>query len=126
MRLRRLLKPSILLRRKALRSGVFGGDRRWLGVFLTMFLWRRLKALFGFGEPQPVFVSEAEPGEVMVVAHEEDKSTRRKRRKTEKKQAEKAAKSDKKAAKAAEKQAAKKARKVEKAAARSAGKAAKV
>lgn len=114
------------MRRKALRSGVFGGDRRWLGVFVTMFLWRQIKGLFGFGEPQPVFVSEAEPGELVIVAHEEDKSTRRKRRKTENKQAKKAAKSDKKAAKAAEKHAADKARKVEKAVARSARKAATV
>ena len=106
MGIRRYLKPSVLLRRKALRSGVFGGDSTWLRVFITMFLWKRLKALFGFGDPQPVFVEEAGPGERFVVAHEDNSTSRRKRRKADKKAAKKA---DKQSAKAAKK-AAKKAR----------------
>lgn len=81
--IRRLLKPSLLLRRKALRSGVLGGDRKWLGVFVTMFLWRRVKSLFGFGDPQPVYIEDVEPGQRFVVAHEESTS-RRKRRKARK------------------------------------------
>lgn len=110
MGIRRFLKPSVLLRRKALRSGVFGGDRRWLSVFVTMFLWRRVKSLFGFGDPQPVFVEEAEPGQRFVVAHEDNSTSRRKRRKAEKK----AAKADAKSAKRADKKAAKKAAKAAK------------
>ena len=89
-----------MLRRKALRSGVFGGDRTWLRVFITMFLWRRIKALFGFGDPQPVLVEEARPGDRFVVAHENNKQSRRKRRKLDKKAAKKA---DKQAAKTAKK-----------------------
>ena len=88
-----------MLRRKALRSGVFGGDRTWLRVFITMFLWRRIKALFGFGDPQPVLVEEARPGERFVVAHEDNKQSRRKRRKLDKKADNQAAKTAKKTAK---------------------------
>jgi len=120
VRLRRYLKPSVLLRRKALRSGVFGGDRRWLTVFLTMFAWRKVKSLFGFGEPQPVFVREAVPGDVMVVAHEEDKTTRRKRRKEARKQTKKAAKAERKDARKRTKKAAKARRKADRAADRAA------
>ena len=94
---------------------MLGGDRKWLSVFLMMFVWRKAKSLFGFGDPQPVFIAEAEPGQLMVVAHEDDSTSRRKRRKQAKKDA-----------KVAEKQAAKRARKVEKTAAKTAKKAAKV
>ena len=111
MGIRRFLKPSVLLRRKALRSGVFGGDRKWLSVFVTMFLWRRIKALFGFGDPQPVYIEEAEPGQRFVVAHEDNSKSRRKRRKAEKKADKKSAKAESKAAKKADKQAAKAAKK---------------
>lgn len=81
-----------------------------------MFVWRRLKALFGFGEPQPVFVEEATAGQRFVVAHEDDSTSRRKRRKADKKAAKKEAKHDAKAAKKADKAANKAARKAEKAA----------
>ena len=117
MGIRRVLKPSILLRRKALRSGVLGGDRKWLSVFVTMFLWGRLKSLFGFTEPQPVFIQEAEPGQRFVVAHEDTSTSRRKRRKADKKQA-------KKDTTAAAKAAAKQAKKDDKAAVKAAKKAA--
>ncbi len=72
--------------------GVFGGDRRWLSIFVTMFLWRKAKSLFGFGEPQPVYIAEAAPGDVFVVAHENDSTSRRKRRKAAKKAEKKSAK----------------------------------
>lgn len=85
MGLRRFLKPSVLLRRKALRSGLFGGQRGWLSVWIIMFVWRRLKALFGFGDPQPVMVEDVEPGQRFVIAHEPSTS-RRKRRKAAKAQ----------------------------------------
>ena len=84
MGLRRFLKPSILLRRKALRSGLFGGQKGWMGIWFVMFLWRRIKSLFGFGEPEPVLIEDIEPGQRFVVAHEPS-SSRRKVRKAEKK-----------------------------------------
>lgn len=105
MGLRRFLKPSVILRRKALRSGLFGGDRTWLRVFVAMFLWRRMKAIFGFGDPQPVFVEEAGPGHRFVVAHEDNSTSRRQRRKANKKANKKAAKVAKKADKKANKKA---------------------
>lgn len=111
MGLRRFLKPSILLWRKALRSGVFGGDRTWLRVFMVMFVWRRIKALFGFGDPEPVMIKEVEPGHRFVVAHEDNSTSRRKRRKADKKATKKADKQAVKAAKKADKKAAKAAKK---------------
>ena len=115
MGIRRYLKPSVILRRKALRSGVFGGDRKWLTVFGVMFVWRRIKDLLAFGDPQPVFVEEAAQGQRLVLAHQDSKKSLRKRRKTEKKAAKKATKKAKKAAakatKKADKAAAKAARK---------------
>ncbi len=102
------------MRRKALRAGVFGGDRKWLSVFVTMFLWKRVKSLFGFGDPQPVFVEEAGPGHRFVVAHEDNSTSRRKRRKADKKADKAAAKAAAKTAKKADKKAAKAAKKAAK------------
>jgi len=99
------------LRRKALRSGVFGGDKKWLSVFVTMFLWRRVKSLFGFGEPLPVYTEEVDAGQRFVVAHEDNSTSRRKRRKAEKKADKKATKKAAKATKSADKRAAKAAKK---------------
>lgn len=101
----------MLLRRKALRSGLLGGDRKWLSVFVTMFVWGRIKSLFGFGEPQPVYIEEAGPGQRFVVAHQDSSTSKRKRRKAEKKAAKKEAKAAAKAAKKADKRAAKQAAK---------------
>ena len=84
-----------------------------------MFLWRRIKSLFGFGDPEPVFVEEATPGQRFVVAHEDNSTSRRKRRKADKKADKKAAKQDAKAAKKVDK----KAQKAEKKAAKAAKKA---
>lgn len=117
MGLKRFLKPSILLRRKALRTGVFGGDRKWLSIYLIMWVWRRLKSLFGFAEPQPVYIEDVEPGQRFVVAHEDNSSSRRKRRKVEKKRTKKANKQDAKAAKKADKKSAKATKKAAKRAA---------
>lgn len=111
MGLRRFLKPSVLLRRKALRSGVFGGDKTWFRVFMVMFVWKRIKALFGFAEPEPVLIEDIGPGHRFVVAHEDNSASRRKRRKADKKAAKKADKQATKAAKKADKKAAKAAKK---------------
>jgi len=72
-----------------------------------MFLWRRIKSLFGFGDPQPVMVEDIEPGQRFVVAHEDNSTSRRKRRKVEKKRAKKQAKQDAKVQKKADRRAAK-------------------
>ena len=64
-----------------------------------MFVWRRIKALFGFGDPQPVYIEDVEPGQRFVVAHEPSTS-RRKRRKARKSEAKAEKKAVRKAVKA--------------------------
>ena len=71
-----------------------------------MFIWRRIKSLFGFGDPQPVYIEELGAGQRFVVAHEDNSTSRRKRRKADKKATKKAAKVAAKATKKAEKKAA--------------------
>jgi len=99
---RRKLKPGVLLRRKALRSGVFGGDSKWFRVFLVITAWRKAKGLFGFGDPEPVYVHDVEPGQSFVIAHQPSTS-RRKRRKARKSENKAAKKADKTLAKATKK-----------------------
>lgn len=67
--LRRFLRPLALLRRRAVYSGLFGGNRRMLmlgGVAWGLHLLRRL---FGKGVPAPVHTTELLPGERFVVVH---------------------------------------------------------
>lgn len=110
MGLRRFFRPAVLLRRKAVRTGLFGGDRKWLTLWVVMFLWRRIKALFGFGEPEPVLIEDVKPGQRFVVAHEDSAKSLRKKgkvaKKAKKREAKGAAKTAKKAAKKTAKQAA--------------------
>lgn len=82
MGLKRFLKPSVLLRRKALRSGIFGGQKGWLGVWVIMFLWRRIKGLFGFADPEPVLIEDIGPGQRFVIAHEPSTKRRKVRKAT--------------------------------------------
>jgi hypothetical protein len=70
-----------------------------------MFFWRRVKALLGFGDPQSVFVEEARPGHRFVVAHEDNSTSRHKRRKADKKSTKRANKQAAKVAKKANKKA---------------------
>ena len=119
MGLKRFLKPSIFLRRKALRSGVFGGQKGWLSVWVIMFLWRRIKGLFGFGEPEPVLIEDIEPGQRFVVAHEPSTKRRKVRkankadRKLEAKVLKAEAKADAKIARKAERKANRRAKRVD-------------
>jgi hypothetical protein len=72
-----------------------------------MFLWKGLRSFFGFGDPQPVYIKDVEPGQRFVVAHEDTSTSRRMRRKADKKAAKKADKQAAKVAKKAAKKAAK-------------------
>ena len=72
-----------------------------------MFLWKRVKSLFGFADPQPVYIEDVEPGQRFVFAHEDTSTSRRKRREADKKAAKKADKQAAKVAKKAAKKAAK-------------------
>ena len=73
----RILRPVRLIKRKAITAGLFGGDRRWLILGGMVFIGGRVKALFGFGEPEPVYIEELKPGQRFVVAHDEPRKRRR-------------------------------------------------
>jgi hypothetical protein len=74
----RFLRPFRLIKRKGVTSGLFGGDRKWLALGGIVFIGSRIKSMFGFGEPAPVYTEVLKPGERVVVAHAE-KRRRRKR-----------------------------------------------
>lgn len=75
----RILRPIRLIKRKGLISGVFGGDRKWLALWLLVTAGGKIKSLFGYGEPEQVYLEDLKPGERLVVAHPEA-ARRRKRR----------------------------------------------
>lgn len=64
-------------------SGLLGGDRKWLVLGGMVFVGGKVKRLFGFGVPEPLYTEALKPGERFVVAHQESTS-RRKRRKARK------------------------------------------
>ena len=76
----RILKPVRLIKRRALMKGVFGGDRTWLMLGAVVWLGGRVKALFGFGDPEPVYTEEVTSGDRIVVVHSEANNRRRRRR----------------------------------------------
>lgn len=76
----RILRPMRLIKRKGLTSGLFGGDRKWLALGGIVFLGGRIKSLFGFGDPEPVYTEILKPGERVVVAHAEPRRRRRRNR----------------------------------------------
>ena len=73
----RILRPVRLIKRKAITAGLFGGDRKWLILGGMVFLGGKVKELFGFGEPQQVFLEEIEPGQRLVLAHDQPRRRRR-------------------------------------------------
>ena len=73
----RILRPIRLIKRKGITAGLFGGDRKWLALGGIVFLGGRIKSLFGFGDPEPVYIEELKPGERLVVAHAEARRRRR-------------------------------------------------
>lgn len=74
----KILRPIRLIKRKGVTAGLFGGDRKWLMLGGIVFIGGKLKALLGFGDPEPVYIEDLKPGERLVVAHPE--STRRRKR----------------------------------------------
>ena len=76
----RILRPVRLIKRRALIKGVFGGDRTWLVLGSVVWIGGRIKALFGFGEPEPVYTEEVSSGDRVVLVHSETTSRRQRRR----------------------------------------------
>lgn len=78
--LRQLLKPSRVLRQRALYRGVFGGDRLWLSVGAVMWVWKFMRRTLKGGDPTARYIEELKPGERLVITHPESKSRRQRRR----------------------------------------------
>ncbi|MEM7092902.1 MAG: hypothetical protein AAF567_07860 [Actinomycetota bacterium] len=76
----RILKPVRLIKRRAITRGLFGGDRTWLVLGGLVWIGGRIRALFGFGEPQPVYTHEIDSGSRFVLAHSDPPRRRRFRR----------------------------------------------
>lgn len=81
--LRRLLKPTVLIKRNAVLKGILGGDRKWLIMGIVVWVGGKAKSLLGFGVPKPVYLETVKQGQRLVIAHQ-DSSNRRKRRKARK------------------------------------------
>lgn len=75
-----LLKPSRILRQRALYRGLFGGDRLWLSVGALMWGWKFLRRTFQGGDPTARYIEELKPGERLVITHPEATSRRKRRR----------------------------------------------
>ena len=76
----RLLRPVRIIKRKFITAGLFGGDRKWLILGGLVMAGSRAKNLLGFGEPEPVYIEEIEPGQRLVLAHAESTRRRKKRK----------------------------------------------
>ncbi len=68
------------VRRRAVTRGLFGGDRKWLVLGGIAWMFRFARRIFGFGEPEPLYTKELEPGERFVVVHNPPPPRRRRRR----------------------------------------------
>jgi len=81
----KLLRPSVLLRRRALYAGLLGGNRFWMGVGAVMWLWGKLKgSLFGSADPITRYARELKPGERLIISHPESSKGRKARKKRRK------------------------------------------
>lgn len=74
----RLIRPIRLIKRKGITAGLFGGSRGWLALGGIVWFFGRVKSIFGFGEPEPVFIEDLKPGQRLVIAHSD--AAKRKRR----------------------------------------------
>ncbi len=76
----RMLRPSILMRRKALRSGVFGSSRVWKMVAVVMFGSSTIRRVFG-KSPQVVEIATLKgPGHLMQIETAAQQTRRQRRR----------------------------------------------
>lgn len=78
--LKTLLKPSRILRQRALYRGLFGGNRAWMGVGAVMWTYKTIRKLFSGGDPSARYIEELKPGERLVITHPEPAPKRRRKR----------------------------------------------
>ena len=99
----RLLRPARFMRRRAIYSGLFGGNRTWLAIGGLAWVMRWVRSLFGAGDPQTVYLEELKPGQRLVVSHPGSDRDRAKSARKQSKKADKASKKADKAAKSSDK-----------------------
>ena len=75
----RMLRPSVLVRRKAMYSGFLGSSTFWKVVGVVVFGKRTLAKVFG-RRPEVVDVSRLGPGRVLQLVTAEPLTRRRRRR----------------------------------------------
>ncbi len=78
-RARRVISPSILVRRAALTNGVFGSSRVWRAVAIVVFGWRFLSRFVGRDE-EVLTIDRLAPGESLTVRTIRPESRRDRRR----------------------------------------------
>ncbi len=82
----RFLRPMAFLRRKAVLSGLLGGNRKWLYWGGAAWVLHWIGGLLGTGQPEAKYIRTLEPGERLLVVHESEsplatkKAARRARR----------------------------------------------
>jgi len=95
-----LLKPSRILRQRALYRGLFGGDRFWLGLGAVMWVWKNARKMVSGGEPTTRYIEELKPGQRLVITNPDmgEKAMRKAQKKADKagKVASKSARKDRK------------------------------
>jgi hypothetical protein len=74
-----LLRPKYLLRRKAVRSGVFGSSRAWRAVAFVIIFENGLRRFFG-KQPDKLFIRSVGVGRVLTVAAYAPMSRRQRKR----------------------------------------------
>ena len=79
MAIPRMLRPSVLIRRKALYAGFLGTSTFWKVVGVVVFGKRTITKFFG-RQPEVIDVSRLGPGRVMQLVTAEPVTRRRRRR----------------------------------------------
>jgi len=70
------------IRTTAIRRGLFGRDRFWMGVFVLGLFGRQLNKVLKRGDAPVVFSERLEPGQVLTISHlAPPERSRRRRRK---------------------------------------------
>ena len=69
------------MRTTAIRRGLLGRDRFWLGVFVLGLLGRQANKVLKRGDAPVVFSERLEPGQVLAISHLPSPERSRRRRK---------------------------------------------
>lgn len=70
------LSPALLVRRQAVRKGLFGGSRGWQVLLAIIFGRRALRKVLG-KEPEVVATEQLDPGQFVTIRAIDPRSERR-------------------------------------------------